>query len=336
MEILFSRPKVKIAKLKGVRVNFLSSYPISLDDLEKQIGLTRIRHHDIDLHINGWGKFDIVIVANYPRVPAVVFCEQAWIFKLVQEPVLPGFWFRFTRKHNRKISNIYGIPFAQGGKGPGFLPWHLDKSYDDLMVMNPPHKTKAISAIASRKMDLPGHIWRTKFIDSVESECPEVEVFGFGREKELKTKGEGLRDYVKTLAIENTEQENYFTEKFMDPILLWTFPVYVGAPNLNQFFSGANAFLKAGAEFRNRETSGCNQTLSPDLTSQEKELLNDVREAVLNTYSLGSFIVSRVEEYKNENAPTKRKAIMLFELSTFAHFLRDIAGRTAIFFSRRI
>jgi hypothetical protein len=39
------------------------------------------------------------------------------------------------------------------------------------------------------------------------------------------------------LVLENTRAPNYWTEKLADAYLGWSFPVYLGCPNLDEFFS---------------------------------------------------------------------------------------------------
>ncbi len=45
-----------------------------------------------------------------------------------------------------------------------------------------------------------------------------------------------FRDSKFSLVIENSRQENYFTEKLLDCLLTLTIPVYYGAPNISDFF----------------------------------------------------------------------------------------------------
>lgn len=53
---------------------------------------------------------------------------------------------------------------------------------------------------------------------------------------EMNSKELCFRDYEFHLAIENSRQNNYFTEKLMDCMLTKTVPIYWGAPNINEYF----------------------------------------------------------------------------------------------------
>ena len=60
-----------------------------------------------------------------------------------------------------------------------------------------------------------------------------------GRPSKLDTIGK----YKFTLAFENAIAEDYVTEKFYDPLLAGSVPVYLGAPNIDAFAPGDNCFI---------------------------------------------------------------------------------------------
>jgi hypothetical protein len=57
------------------------------------------------------------------------------------------------------------------------------------------------------------------------------------------TKLATIARYKFCLAFENALEIDYVTEKFFDPLLAGTVPVYRGAPNVHQFAPGENAFI---------------------------------------------------------------------------------------------
>ncbi len=65
-----------------------------------------------------------------------------------------------------------------------------------------------------------------------------------GRDFKMKT----LAHYQFNLAFENAVAPDYVTEKFFDPLIAGTVPVYLGAPNIDEFAPGENCFINA-AEF---------------------------------------------------------------------------------------
>lgn len=54
-----------------------------------------------------------------------------------------------------------------------------------------------------------------------------------------------LRKYRFTLGFENTVEDDYVTEKFFQPLLAGSVPVYYGAPNVETYAPGDNSFIDA-------------------------------------------------------------------------------------------
>ncbi len=61
------------------------------------------------------------------------------------------------------------------------------------------------------------------------------------------TKLETLSRYPFTLAFENSVTEDYVTEKFFDPFVAGSVPVYLGAPNIGEFAPGEHCFVDVTA-----------------------------------------------------------------------------------------
>ena len=64
---------------------------------------------------------------------------------------------------------------------------------------------------------------------------------GTGREAKLRL----IANYKFCLGFENSIAPDYVTEKFFDPLISGTIPVYRGAPNVDAFAPGANSFIDA-------------------------------------------------------------------------------------------
>jgi len=54
-----------------------------------------------------------------------------------------------------------------------------------------------------------------------------------------------IAQYKFTLAFENSICKDYVTEKFFDPLLVGSVPVYLGAPNVEEFAPGKNCYIDA-------------------------------------------------------------------------------------------
>lgn len=62
-----------------------------------------------------------------------------------------------------------------------------------------------------------------------------------GRSTKLST----ISHYKFCLSLENSIERDYVTEKFFDPLLVGTVPVYRGAPNIEEFAPGEKCFIDA-------------------------------------------------------------------------------------------
>lgn len=93
-------------------------------------------------------------------------------------------------------------------------------------------KTKLVSMISSNKTLCEGHLERLKWVEKLKNN---VDLFGRGF-NEIQLKEEGLEDYMFSIAIENGVYETYFTEKILDCFATGTIPVYLGAPDIGNYF----------------------------------------------------------------------------------------------------
>lgn len=101
---------------------------------------------------------------------------------------------------------------------------------DDLYIRN---KTKNISMIASNKVLTDGHKARLEIAKKYNSK---LDLYGRGF-KEINKKEEGLEDYMFSICVENGIYESYFTEKILDCFACGTIPVYLGTPDIFNYFN---------------------------------------------------------------------------------------------------
>lgn len=116
---------------------------------------------------------------------------------------------------------------------PSALPWIQNKKIYD--------KTKSVSFIGSNKRMCKGHAYRQEMIEKYKNE---VDHYGRGFEgKELpwmigEESGKilGLKDYMFSFAMENTNHEFAFCEKTTDCFATGTVPIYWGGKGITNFF----------------------------------------------------------------------------------------------------
>jgi hypothetical protein len=94
-------------------------------------------------------------------------------------------------------------------------------------------KSKMISFISSNKNFTPGHKTRLEWVNKIGDQ---VDLYGRGF-NEIDTKEQGLCDYMFSVSIENAFYETFFTEKLLDCFATGTIPVYLGTPNICDYFN---------------------------------------------------------------------------------------------------
>jgi hypothetical protein len=193
-------------------------------------GDVRFTEQDVD-------RCDYVIILNsVPKdTTAVVPSGNIWCF--IQEPPIPeNRWMEKGFLHCQRV--YWQDPRHRGGKfihAHGSLPWHVGKSYDQLLVEPPGTKTANLCWITSAAGVLPGHRRRLAFLDRMRASGVEFNLFGRGFTP-IDDKWDVLSTHRYGLAVENHSGPDYWTEKIADCYLAWTMPLYYGAANIDKYF----------------------------------------------------------------------------------------------------
>lgn len=94
-------------------------------------------------------------------------------------------------------------------------------------------KSKMISFITSNKNFTDGHKKRLEWVRMIGEQ---VDLYGRGF-REIENKEDGLCDYMFSVVIENGFYKSYFTEKILDCFATGTIPVYLGSPDIGDYFN---------------------------------------------------------------------------------------------------
>lgn len=126
------------------------------------------------------------------------------------------------------------------------------KSYDWLKSHTYRKRENKINIICSNYRTTPGHIKRATFVSNLISIFPDkLDLYGSGwnniknyrggfgqyrgKTHSPQNKLDILSNYDYSIAIENCNINNYFTEKINDCILSWTTPIYYGCKNISDY-----------------------------------------------------------------------------------------------------
>lgn len=134
--------------------------------------------------------------------------------------------------------------------------WWIERPFKELMKMQFLPRPLKVGAITTAKMETEGQCLRMEFLQKFARKAPNLldvwgkdeqalkALFGSCYRGSLPYNGPNARNGDKSAAIkpypfsfvfENCSQQNYFSEKLLDALLLWSFPLYWGCPNLSDF-----------------------------------------------------------------------------------------------------
>ena len=191
-------------------------------------------------------------------------------------------------------------------------------THDEILNLESPTKTKLISSVCSaKKMRKTLHSKRIQFTKNLQKEIPELDVFGLGTNP-INDKKDAIDSYKYHLVIENTIHENYISEKLTDAFLGLSFPFYIGAPNVSDYFP-KNSFLQLDIN----DTAGSLKKIKEAIISQtyEKniEAIKQAKKMVLDDYNIFTIVekiilkksetinIQNINNKKNSHVLSRRK-----------------------------
>lgn len=180
-----------------------------------------------------------VVFNNVLKTDTRVICPETHLWALMQEPYESGFSDWMVEKHDvfAKVFTHH-VPSNHPRYVPSHpaIPWHVNRTFDELVACKIPEKFRKLSAIIGEAMDLPGHIKRWQFLEHMRKDASlELDVYG-RKINYIEDKWSGLAPYRYSLAIENNSGPDCWTEKLADCFLAWTVPFYYGCTNLDKYF----------------------------------------------------------------------------------------------------
>jgi hypothetical protein len=245
-------------------------------------------------------RCDYLVVLNYVNEPATADVPREHVWKLMQEPPLAVY--RAAHAQTEGFARVYTMTAPAGGEerdgtlrlpSPPALPWHVERSYDDLVAMTPPAKDRPVSAISSTLAALPGHRARLRFLSRLD--VAELDRFGRGI-RPLADKWDGLAPYRWSLAIENTVTPHYWSEKLADCFLAWTVPIYAGCPNLEEYFP-AESFVRIDLDDPDAPRIVA-ETARREPTAEQREAVAEARRLVLEKWQLFPLLAGEIRRHE--------------------------------------
>lgn len=133
--------------------------------------------------------------------------------------------FNYILTYSQELISIDPNKFLYCPQDPPWIPFEDRKIYN---------KTKTLSIIASDKKQAPGHRLRHEVIAKYGNK---MDKFGCGFAPFKHPKTPMLADYMFSLAIMNSDFDDYYTEILTDMLAVGTVPIFWGTKNIGKYFN---------------------------------------------------------------------------------------------------
>jgi hypothetical protein len=221
----------------------------------------------------------------------------------MQEPYVWGFTDWMAEGHEpfaRVYSSYIPRPSEIYAMSHPALPWHVDRSFDELVSSAIPAKNRGLSWVVGNCRDLPGHMRRLSFLRFLQSDGS-LDIDLYGRAvRYIEDKWDGLARYRYSIAVENTVWPDYWTEKIADCFLTRTVPLFHGCPNLEMYFP-PDSFIRIDIGKPSEALETIRRVLREDNWERRLPALEEARRRVLFEYQLFPYLAKVIRAVPAED-----------------------------------
>lgn len=199
-----------------------------------------------------------------------------------------------TMMHPNVIHSQQALPWWVGHKmkTDGTDDAAYEKTYDELIQLPTPPKKKLLSIIVSNKQFTRGHRMRYVFAQLLKKELgDQIDVFGI--DQPLADKWDAIAPYKYHIVIENTAVDDYWTEKLADAFLGESYPIYYGAPNIENYFSH-DALTAIDISRPDLAIRTIKELIKSDTYERSVTRLSEAKSLILNSYQLFPMLAAYV------------------------------------------
>lgn len=187
--------------------------------------------------------------------------------------------------------------------------WRSKKSYDELYGHGNVEKNKLICIVVSNKSGTPGHKKRLDFCLNLKKHFGDkIDIFGRGI-NDFDDKWDVLAPYKYSIAIENSVERDYMTEKIGDCFISLTFPFYYGCPNIDKYYNKDSYQLIDIDDFEKSCDIIEKIIYDNDHYNQHFKSLVESKNKYLNQYSMIPLIVNFIKSEYEKTISSKEKRI---------------------------
>jgi hypothetical protein len=199
-----------------------------------------------------------VVVFNLPRLPyriedyAAMRAErepwQVWVAWCLESEV------NYPWVFSPQVRELFDVYMTYRQDSDVVLPYYSYRHAQTLLSLPQP-KTKGVCMFIAKPAD---QRKRCEYLREL-MQYIRIDSYGsFERNSTLpndlgyRSKIQAMRSYKFTVAFENSECADYVTEKLYDPLIAGAVPVYLGAPNVEEFAPSPRSYINA-VEYSPRE-----------------------------------------------------------------------------------
>ncbi len=177
-----------------------------------------------------------IIIDSIPKKESVLCPKNNIIFITCEPTAIKKYERKFLNQFSKVITtqpdvqhpHVYHMPSGHG--------WWPKKSFDELYGHNEVEKSKLISIVVSNRSQTEGHKKRLAFCKNLKNYFGDkIDIFGRGTQP-FDDKWDVLAPYKYSVAIENSVEQDYISEKLTDNFVCLTFPFYYGCPNVGDYY----------------------------------------------------------------------------------------------------
>jgi hypothetical protein len=199
---------------------------------------------------------------------------------------------------------FYGIEFTKRGANPK-LASLAEIEFDSEKTP----KSRLASIVVSDKAFTKGQRFRIRFVTELVSLLgSDLDVFGRGSNP-IADKRDAIAPYRFHIALENDCIPHYFTEKLLDSYLGGAFPIYRGAPNINEYFPvGSLACISESFSPREAAEFAADfmDTANADLTAHQARQAKRLTVSRYNIFEETFRLVQQFEQGSRPSGPAVR------------------------------
>lgn len=189
-------------------------------------------HIDTDIEqCDAWFVFESLPAAQKAQCP-----PDRTVFITGEPDSIGGYQPDFLRQFSHVVSGRNDIVHPRQWRLQQAHPWFIEKSFDELVGMPTPEKTRNLCVITSDKAFTEGHQKRLEFTAKLKDALGDrIDVYGRGF-NDFDSKWALLSPYRYAVVIENFAGDDFLTEKLPDAWLAHCLPFFHGCPNLDRYF----------------------------------------------------------------------------------------------------